>query len=857
MISRTGDKFEPNVVSYGSGGATTHNSLHPLFLNAQEEHYLDPHSLIKGSVKHSRIKPEHWQWFLNQAVLLSKSDRTDKATQRTLDLLTLHAYSKVSTIGEQDTKVLGVQGSPIFSEECGYHRVTRNPLLTAVDEAFSKEMGLKPWEAQLICSPLVREVLKREYPQPELDLAVESTKKYELLIEGLLKDAKKGRYPKHRILVDLSDLLKANNTNPKEIPKLVHELEIIFLAKLHYIFPEFSAKAEVADKLISKLHLLIFTEHKTADQVHHILVIPNFLVDPGEKFGEESNKLLQRGLVCNRQGFFARELSPLISRTGYRISPDKAKAAWLSICNISSILKEIGLPEVKLAGKGSVIPKVCTSFRDFLNQPVVSKFRNLGNGPDVAPYLKVLPEVTVRLLEGLANYDIQKIFEGKGIGDLLQISYFRMMNAMGEAINRKRSLILFNNQLEVLHQEIQTILSIVSPYGEKDFAHSIKRKMTKDHIIPSSLGVAGIHLKPSGMHSLSSVLASVEALKDTNHLNVALLDGCYYHENNTLECIKTYDVSSFDSKKLSQYGVKAAFELPPAKKLDVLITEFHHNILQKEQEYRPENVLLQVKSLIEGGLVSDQFTVVIDNTIDVEKSEDAKQFLADPLIQEKIQAGKLNVVFLRSAQKFDMLSMDNYYGGISITINVEPGFSKFNLRMNHKDDQLEGINYQGLTHVHKYSDGFLDKFRKAIMGNTRKLYLSLPRAAIFQEGSKNPLQISKLVDDRLFFLDIKFPNYPRSASAFNRALVNFAREKNLPFAARASFGFIHTTMTLIDGKKLRLNVGMEGDEVLNLYASFIGKVQSIIENVLLKEDPSIQTSDMDIIIADRIKQFAK
>jgi hypothetical protein len=309
-------------------------------------------------------------------------------------------------------------------------------------------------------------------------------------------------------------------------------------------------------------------------------------------------------------------------------------------------------------------------------------------------------------------------------------------------------------------------------------------------------------------------------------------------------------VSILEGDHLSQEGMNEA----SAKPIDLFITEFHHNILNDRHIYRPENVLHQVKSLMENKWVAENFTVLLDTTIGFQLSDEVREFLNDPAIKSSTAKGRLNVVLLRSAQKFDMLGMDNYYGGITLSINEAHSFVKFNHRMKHKDDQLKGLNYQGLTHIQKYSGPFLDMFRKALMDNTHKLFQNISKEAIYREGSQNPLQISKLEDDQLFFLDIKFPKYPKTAESFRKALLKFAKQRGLPFTTRASFGFLFTNLARIDGQKLRLCAGLEGENILNQYSTFINEVQRVIEEVLVEaRDAHFSTAQTDQLLSVRIR----
>ncbi|NBP59234.1 hypothetical protein EBU71_22305, partial [bacterium] len=283
--------------------------------------------------------------------------------------------------------------------------------------------------------------------------------------------------------------------------------------------------------------------------------------------------------------------------------------------------------------------------------------------------------------------------------------------------------------------------------------------------------------------------------------------------------------------------------------IDVLITEFHHNILLEKRVYRPVHVLDHIKELYRKELMAEKCTVVIDNTIDLEKSDDMIRLLADPFILRLIKEGRLNITILRSAQKFDMMGMDNYYGGIVVSINNQEAFQLFNRRMDIELDQLRGLDYQGLTHFQKYGEEIVDDYRKEIMSNTLKMYAKISRKAIYYEGSSNPMQISRIEDDKMFFLDIKFSNYPKSRRAFIAALQRFVQDNRLFFTTRASFGFINTNLTIIDGESLRFTPGLESESVLTLYGRFFQDIQNEIDQT------EATNEDRDTVLADRINQI--
>jgi hypothetical protein len=205
---------------------------------------------------------------------------------------------------------------------------------------------------------------------------------------------------------------------------------------------------------------------------------------------------------------------------------------------------------------------------------------------------------------------------------------------------------------------------------------------------------------------------------------------------------------------------------------------------------------------------------VIDNTIDLDQSQALHDFLADSLIKGRIFDGKLNVVLLRSALKFDMLELDNYYGWITTSINKHAAFTRYNARMDLPEDQLKGLDLQGLTHIQKHAPQSIDKSIQLYMKTTKFILDNIPKECFYSPDSKNPLQISKMKDGKKsIFIHFKFhPDFPESEQALFEIAPDYAFQKGGTFVERASFSF-GITSCYVDKK--RFNVGLENpDRVL-------------------------------------------
>ena len=511
------------------------------------------------------------------------------------------------------------------------------------------------------------------------------------------------------------------------------------------------------------------------------------------------------------------------------------------------------------------------SYQDFLDSPIVTRFLHLSTtlltsplgetspflDKKIPPYLKIMTVATVDLLRGFIDSfatagGIHTFFKEHGLQDLLNTFYFRIHNAMANAILYQNNPTKFFNEIELIHQEIQNILCIVQPYDESSFPKAMIDKLTSGDppVIPSELGSPKVHLVSSGMHAFSSILGAVEKEKKSKEINVAVLRDSYYETAGTLEKAKEYNLFQLNGDDFSK-GIRAAFDKPP-KPIDLFVCEFHHNVSVTRQSYRKEDLLGQIKAMHAEGMLAKKCTIAIDTTINLEQSSDFRELLNDPDIKQLIQEGALNIVLFRSAQKFDMLGMDNYSGGISISINNGSSFADFNSRLADPSDQLRGLSYQGLTHLNLHGSEAIENYRMAIMNNLQLLYSQLPPEAIWQADSLNPMQISEILDKEVVFLDIKFPKTPGISKFFLKKMTEFALAKGLTLTSRASFGFITSNIVSISEGKLRFTPGLDSEESLTKYADFFLAVQQTLVTTLSNADPSLSKKDLDLLLCNSI-----
>jgi hypothetical protein len=361
------------------------------------------------------------------------------------------------------------------------------------------------------------------------------------------------------------------------------------------------------------------------------------------------------------------------------------------------------------------------------------------------------------------------------------------------------------------------------------------------------------------MHCLASILSSVEALKKGNDLNVCVLKDHYYESAGAVTTAGTYSVSQFDGDATRGPDGVSTKPLDPTsiqgkKPLDLYVCDFHHTISQDRNHYQLENLQHHVDELYRNKLVAKQFTVAIDCTIDFVNSKDVQAFLDRN--KARIKPGELNVVLFRSAQKFDMFGMDNYYGGFSININDHATFADFNTRMEAPEDQLKGPSLQGLSHIGVHASQNMDDYRGAIIASTKRFYDALPPGLIWSADSISAMQVARTDDPNVVFLDIKFPGNDAAFDAFGDRLKKFATDEGLPLTGRASFGFATTNLNVIKGLAIRLTPGLEGTAVQDRYIAFFNAIyQRTNEAVAIGTRQGLTGPALNNFVAQQIKNI--
>lgn len=435
----------------------------------------------------------------------------------------------------------------------------------------------------------------------------------------------------------------------------------------------------------------------------------------------------------------------------------------------------------------------------------------------VPPHARVLALSAFQLIKGLMG----EIDQDKWIAlnanpdtrEIIQTSLFRLMLHLGHAENQMHDFAKFTHAMELVHCELATLLAIVSPFKENDFPAIYKKQLD---CVPSELApFVKVGIAKSAMNIFAGINAAVKSgYPDLQRVHEA---HSYYEEVNLIGANRT------------TADVLANSEI---KRVDLYVGEFNHNINIDPtlQRYRPGDIQGEVDALLKAKPDTKHMTVAVDCTIDFIHSDKAKALLTH--FSKEIKDGKLNFVFFRSGQKFDMLGMDNYYGGTFFMVNNGAAHWKpFDDLLTHDAFKTDPLSIQWFCLVNKYAPQATDAYRRQIFTNTRQVLDRVPE--ILLPGGNPHVRVNK-VDAAMdpCFIDIKVSKNWMSDDEIEVLFHHTFASHKAKSHTRSSFGFYHPNLLAIkdtEGRmSIRVNPGLDPAEV-GVHVEFLEELAKRVE----------------------------
>jgi hypothetical protein len=448
---------------------------------------------------------------------------------------------------------------------------------------------------------------------------------------------------------------------------------------------------------------------------------------------------------------------------------------------------------------------------DLINTNLFKRLLVKFNSEEMPAHAAILGKATLELTRGLLNEIDDRSWElinnNPDTREIIQTSLYRAMIHLATAENKIEDFISFTRSIELIHYEISTLLFLFSPFKDGDFTKICQNRL---RIVPKELLPylrAGI--TKSAMNSFAFInMGLCKMLSGTPN---TLCDPSSYFELTEL----------ISNRRSSQKEVLG--QLP-----DLYVSEFNHNValFSSHDEYAPTDVIGDVQRLINDR--EKPLTVAIDSTIDYVNSDKARRVLDH--FSEEIANGKLNFIFFRSGQKYDILGMDNYYGSPFYMVNNgKPQWSSFNEVQEHEAFQTDELSNQWFCLLYKYAPQAMDEYRSRIFSNTRKILQNVPENLM--PGQNPYIKICAIQDGvDAGFIDIKCyaELSMRRANEIRAALFQKFIERGAAIHVRGGYGFFYTNVTIYSR-------GLDEKETDKSYKT-------------IRINPGLNPTDADIVI---------
>ncbi len=526
-------------------------------------------------------------------------------------------------------------------------------------------------------------------------------------------------------------------------------------------------------------------------------------------------------------------LSDFVNKTGIRIGALSGREKIFNFMNLHELIEEAHQPGVteeqaKIVDYSVKGPNTIY-FKDkdtILHSKAFENFmRKCIEKGEQIPHFLALGKSTSDLLKGLlTEVSVEKWTElnsNPQMRQIVQAALFRLMNHLSMAELHMDDYVKFTNSIELVHCEIATLLSIMAPFKPNDFETIYKNELD---LIPEGLNtMVNAGLTKSAMNTFSGLLGEICKTNPDMHCAHGPLS---YFESAIL----------IGNKRTLQNVIQD----PSVKSVDLYVSEFNHNITidLNHDEYKGGKIIDEVDAILLAKPQTQHLTVAVDCTIDYIHSEKVKKLLEH--FEVEIKSGKLNFVFFRSGQKFEMLGMDNYYGSpFYIVNNGDKHWEQFNSFNQKEIFRTDPLSQQWFCLVYKYAPKALEGYRGQIFENAKQILKRVPEK--LKPGNNPYIKVCTVAggDNAMdtCFIDIKIlEEYPQGTEMkLEKMFAKKFTENGLKFHARGSFGFYHANLNVIialqdkQPRNVRINPGLNPKEVDLIVEVLNDIVKEIVE----------------------------
>lgn len=558
-----------------------------------------------------------------------------------------------------------------------------------------------------------------------------------------------------------------------------------------------------------------------------------FLTDRAQRV--ETLETLAASIQRVSKETFRTQLHVFLTSTGTRIGAVNARRQIPTLLPFFEFYNLDNASDVQYQPSGMnvlIFPKR----EDFVRTEVFRKLKTYTDPNN--PSFAILGLATANLIEGLLQdispekWDLlNRDLDSRMI---LQQTLFRLQSHLANAVHHRDDFVLFTQSLELAHCEIAALLTLACPYEKSTFPTIFCEWVRTTAMVPPEFRTfvtAG--LCKTAMNAFAGI--------------------CWAsHEMNPGCQVVTGDNPYFEEGEGAFPGtcpMKKAMGDP--RKVGLYVGQFYRNIQHTMtwENYPADRVIEDVEELLRSGKAAEHMTVAIDVTIDYSDSVKVHRLLER--FSQEIREGRLNFVFFRSGQKFDMLGMDNYYGAPFWCVNNgKPGWNVFAELSKREAFQTDDLTNQWFCLLWRRAPHAVDAYKHQYFLNADALsdavppeirprgkYASMLRINTFDRGVIHP------------FIDIKlFPKSGLMRIGLKIMFLEKAASHNTRATMRGSFGFYNPNFISIPSlndheyTSMRINPGLNPKDNEFIIEFFHDLVELLAESQLALDKENMQTA---------------
>lgn len=370
------------------------------------------------------------------------------------------------------------------------------------------------------------------------------------------------------------------------------------------------------------------------------------------------------------------------------------------------------------------------------------------------------------------------------------------------------------NDFDVLIEEILLILSVAQPYKRMHF-HESMRPMIGPWPIPFS-----IKMTQSCTQATTEIIYNIIKEKSKQSpAKILYFDDIYFETQKVISNLKQNLATVFKVETTVPGSLENIISNVKESdcKLEALFIDLHSSPKSNRRVQQSHDVIATIEFLMAQEVVSDHFTICIDNTIGILGSDEIKEVLEK--YSEQIDSGKFCILICQSLHKLHIFGCDKFSAGCYL-IYGSPA-TEFVLRFsNISGGGLHNNDLQSYTHIFTWCSALIKNYYHAIVSNNISFYERIKQKYLFEsESDSRGVGVVLKKDKMATYCEISLEN-----REYYQKLLSDLRISKI--FSRDSFGYprisyLSFPSAKVNEIKVRITIGLEDASAIKKYARIL------------------------------------